>query len=121
MSENKVYGFIGLARKAGAVAAGEALAENAVRHGRASLVIVAHDASENTKKKISGACALKQVQLLNFGDREGLGRMLGKAMYSVIAITDQGFSGRLRELIGYGLEHANSTHGGGLFEQTENS
>ena len=50
MSQNKALSMIGLATKAGKVASGEFCTEKEVKSGRACLVIVADDASDNTKK-----------------------------------------------------------------------
>lgn len=99
MQENRIYSFIGLARKAGCVAAGDCAAEYAVKRGRASCVILAQDASPNTQKKFRDFCLARKVRLLNFGTKENLGRILGKEAYSVIAITDRRFSDRLEEMI----------------------
>lgn len=121
MSEDKIYSFIGLARKAGAVAMGEPLSEQAVKRGKAQLVLVTRDASENTKKKIETALFGRNVLMLKFGDKEMLGKMLGKAFLSVIAITDVGFSERIKEMIEQNFNNDNTAHGGGFFEQTKNS
>ena len=48
----KVLGSLGLAMKAGDVVSGEFMTEKAIREGIAKLVIVAEDASGNTKKWI---------------------------------------------------------------------
>ena len=47
MTGNKVLSLIGLATKAGKTASGEFLTEREVKSGKAALVIVAGDASEN--------------------------------------------------------------------------
>ena len=49
----KVLGSLGLAMKAGDVVSGEFMTEKAIREGIARLVIVAKDASGNTKKKFA--------------------------------------------------------------------
>ena len=49
---DKVLGLMGLAKKAGRVAMGEDAVKDAVRYGTAHLVIIAEDASDNTKKSI---------------------------------------------------------------------
>ena len=51
MSQNrsKSLGTLGLAMKSGNVVSGEFLTEQAIRAGTARLVIVAEDASDNTK------------------------------------------------------------------------
>ena len=52
----KVLGSLGLAMKAGDVVSGEFMTEKAIREGIAKLVIVAEDASGNTKKKFADSC-----------------------------------------------------------------
>ena len=49
MSQNKALSMIGLATKAGKVASGEFCTEKEVKSKRACLVIVADDASDNTR------------------------------------------------------------------------
>lgn len=120
MSENKIYSFIGLARKAGAVAAGEALAEQAVKKGKAHLVIVTCDASNNTLRKIETALYGNNVSMLRYGSKEKMGQILGKTFFSVIAINNKGFSEKLEEMIEQSNNN-NTAHGGGFFEQTKNS
>ena len=51
MKRDSVLSLIGIAKKAGKIAAGEFQTENAVKAGKASLVIISEEASENTKKK----------------------------------------------------------------------
>ena len=48
---DRVLSLLSLATKAGKTAGGEALVEKAVKQGKASLVIISSEASENTKKK----------------------------------------------------------------------
>ena len=50
---DKVISLLGLAERAGKIASGEFAAEKAVKTGKARLIIVAEDASDNTKKKFS--------------------------------------------------------------------
>ena len=56
MKVDKALGMIGLATKAGKIASGEFMTENAVKSGMASLVIVSAEASDNTKKKFRNMC-----------------------------------------------------------------
>ena len=63
MSQNKALSMIGLATKAGKVASGEFCTEKEVKSGRACLVIVADDASDNTKKKFQNMCDLSGSDL----------------------------------------------------------
>ncbi|NLW02973.1 MAG: 50S ribosomal protein L7ae [Clostridiaceae bacterium] len=99
MEENRIYSFIGLAKKAGGVAAGDYAAEYAIKCGKAACVILAQDASPNTANKYRNYCGSSGVKLISFGTKKGLGRILGKDEYSVVVVTDKRFSGRLEEMI----------------------
>ena len=57
MKNNKVLSLIGLATKAGKTVSGEFSTEKSVKTGKGLLVIVAEDASENTKKKFRNMCS----------------------------------------------------------------
>ena len=46
--QNRIYGYIGLAMKAGKIKAGEFSTEKSIKGGKARLVLVAEDASDNT-------------------------------------------------------------------------
>ena len=48
---NKFFSLLGLCKRAGKLVAGEVAAEQAVRKKQAFLLILAQDASKNTKKK----------------------------------------------------------------------
>ena len=50
-------------------------------------------------KKFTDDCSYNGVPFLQFGEKERLGKSIGKDLRSVIAITDEGFSKRLTELI----------------------
>lgn len=114
MSESNIYSFIGLARKAGAVALGESMAHQAVKKDAAHLVLITHDASENTRKKIETALYGTNIPALTFGTKERLGQMLGKTFLSVVAITEKGFAERVYKLIEQNQKDDNTAHGGGF-------
>ncbi len=86
--EERIRGYVGLAAKGGKVVSGEFSTEKAVKSGRASLVILAADASENTKKKFTNMCEFYELPCLEFGDREQLGQAVGKEFRASIAILD---------------------------------
>ena len=81
--------MIGIAMKAGKVAGGEFAAEKAVRQGDARLMILAEDASENTRKKFTNMASWYHVPVYTFLPREELGRAAGKGLRSCITITDE--------------------------------
>lgn len=92
INSKKVLGTLGLAMKAGCVASGEFMTEKAIRDGRAYLVIVAGDASANTKKKFSNSCAYYKVSYAEFGDKDVLGNAVGKEFRASLAVMDKGFA-----------------------------
>ena len=61
MKQDKILSMLGLAEKAGKIASGEFSTEKAVKSHQAFLVIVANDASGNTKKMFQNMCAFYQV------------------------------------------------------------
>lgn len=121
MWEDKIYSFIGLAKKAGAIMAGEGLTEMSVKRRKACLVIITEDASVNTRKKVETALYNSDIPLLEFGQKDKLGQRLGKPFFSVISVTNRGFADRIEELIKQNGNKDNTAHGGGFFEQTKNS
>ena len=56
MNISKELSLLGLAAKAGRVVSGEFATEKAVKAGKARLVLVAGDASDNSRKKFSDMC-----------------------------------------------------------------
>ena len=92
MDENRIYSLLGLCQKAGKLVSGEFSVENAIKGGKACLVIVSNDASENTSKKFRDKCDYYEVPFYMFGDKEKLGHAIGKEVRTSLAITDDGFA-----------------------------
>ena len=92
MAVNKVFGMIGMARRAGKIKSGEFQTEAAIKDGSAALVIVAADASDNTKKKFRDSCRFYEVPYAEFGDKETLGHAIGMEFRASLAVTDAGFA-----------------------------
>lgn len=92
MKQDKVLSLIGLATKAGKTVSGEFSTEKAVKTGMASLVMVSEAASENTKKKFRNMCTYYEVPLYFLGEKEELGRMVGKEVRTSLAVLDDGFA-----------------------------
>ena len=90
--QNKVLSLVGLAMKAGKVVSGEFSTEKAVKEGKAALVIVAEDASDNTKKLFDDKCDFYQVPVYVYGDKEIIGHAIGKELRASLAIVDAGFA-----------------------------
>ena len=98
MRQNKVLSTLGLAARGRNVVSGELQTLNAVKDGSAMLVIVAEDASENTRKLFTDKCSFYQVPLKLYGTREELGRAIGKDIRSSLAVVNAGLA---QSIIGY--------------------
>ena len=84
--------LVGLAAKSGKVVSGEFATEKAVKTQKAFLVIIAQDASENTRKKFHDMCTYYQVPFYIIGSKEELGRAIGKEYRASLGLTDENFS-----------------------------
>lgn len=92
---NKVYSLLGLCKKAGKLAAGETAAVEAIRGKKAHLVLVAEDASENTKKKFQNSAIYYEVPFVIYGEKLDLGRAVGEEIRAVFVVTEEGFAKKL--------------------------
>ena len=97
MSQNKILSLIGLATKAGKTASGEFCTEKEVKSGRAALVIVAGDASDDTKKKFQNMCDFYEVPIYFYKDKDTLGHAMGKEFRASLAVLDEGFAKGIRK------------------------
>lgn len=92
MTTNKTLQRLGLAMRAGKVVTGDEIVLKAIRSSEAKMVILAGDASDNTKKKFRDKCGTYKIPLVIGFDRESLGTSVGKPERVVLAVTDQGFA-----------------------------
>lgn len=92
MSQNKLFSLLGLAMRGRNLVSGEFQTENAVKDGSAMLVIVAEDASANTRKLFTDKCSFYKVPIYLFGTKELLGQAIGKDYRSSMAVIDAGLA-----------------------------
>lgn len=97
--DKKLLSLLGLCHRAGRLVSGELSCENAVREGNAELIILAGNASKNTKKKFENTSAYYHVRLFCTGTKEEIGAALGKEERAVVVITDKGFCIKLSQLL----------------------
>ena len=96
--EKKVLSLLGLSAKSGNLVSGEFSTEKAVKEHKAALVVVAEDASDNTKKSFSNMCAYNHVPMIVFADKETLGHAIGKQFRASVAVTQDGFAKAILKL-----------------------
>ncbi len=90
---NKALGYIGLAKKAGAIEIGETNTGAAVRAGRCRLLILAADASDNARHRAEGFISGRQTPMITLPfDKATLAQMTGVGGGSMAAFTDAGLA-----------------------------
>lgn len=99
-SRDKAVSYISLCRRAGRLVGGELACSQSVKGGKSRLLIIAEDASENTKKKFRNSCEFYGVKYIFFGTKVTLGIATGKINWAVISIEDEGFAVKIIENIG---------------------
>ena len=95
----RVLSMMSLCMKAGMMQTGETATEKKLRSGEAELVIIAGDASDNTKTKFINKCFYYETPVLTYGGREVLSKCVGKQNRTVFCITGGNFAEQLKLLI----------------------
>ena len=106
---DKLLNLIGLAKKAGKLEIGEEPVGAAARSRHARLILIASDASDNTRRRAlhfgeAGECICLAIP----PTKEMLGRALGRSSCALLAITDIGFA----EAMAKKLAEADEAHYG---------
>lgn len=82
---------MGLCTRAGKLVSGSFLCENAIRTGKASLVIVSKEASQGTLDQFSKLCRKYNIEMITADTKANLGNAIGKGSRTVVAVTDRVF------------------------------
>lgn len=92
LKQNKVFSLLGIAMRGRNVVSGEFQSLEAIKKGSAMLVIIAEDASDNTKKMFSDKCSFYEVPVFRYGTKEALGKAIGKDFRSSVCVCDAGLA-----------------------------
>ena len=96
MNNSKLLNLIGLAKRANKVSTGEFICKKAIKTNVARLVIIAKDASDNTKKSIKNSCAFYKVESIECLDMESLGKFTGGGQRAVVSINDTNLANAIK-------------------------
>ncbi len=96
---NRIYSMLGIGRKAGKVFGGEFKTEESIKTGRARLVILAQDASNNTKKKFQNMCSYYQVPCCVYGTKEEIGHAIGLEFRASVVVNDAGIADKIADYL----------------------
>ena len=99
MKQNQWMSLLGLANRARKIISGEELTVKQIQSGKARLILLSADASENTTKKITDKCNSYQVPYKIVENRHLLGQAIGKEARVVVAVLDDGFAKKMVTLL----------------------
>lgn len=92
-ADNQVKNLLGLCRKAGKSESGEFRCEEAIRSGQARLVLLAADASDNTRKRFHDRCCYYHITIIDTElSKWELGHTMGQGARSCAAICEEGLA-----------------------------
>ena len=92
---NKFFQFLGLTKKAGKLIEGYNQCEDALSHGRGTLIILSEESATNTKDKFKRLGDRKNIPLIEGVSNEILGKCLGRAEINVLCVNDKKMSDKL--------------------------
>ena len=98
-NNQKIHSYIGLAMRAGKVVSGDDTTLKELKKGRVNLIIVAEDASDNTKKLFKDKSAYRKVDQILFSTKVELGLSIGKSPRAVLGIKDKALAQKILELV----------------------
>lgn len=95
----KIRSLLGIAMRAGKLVSGEDGTMIDLKKGKLNLVIIAEDASNNTKKLFKDKSSFRHVNCIELSTKSDLGISIGKDSRAVIGIKDIGFANKIIQLI----------------------
>jgi len=99
LTNKKIYGLIGLARRAGKIAFGTESCIDSIKRRKSKLVIVAEDCAERTKKNFKLLCEDINIPFQILGTIEEISNCIGQNNKAVISMEDENFSKQILKII----------------------
>ena len=118
IEKKKLLSLLGLAMKAGKLVSGtDRICDEVRRHGMPSdegtgystcgIAVIAKDASDNTKKRVTNACKFYRVEcFVSSLTMEEMSAQIGKAQAAACATFDRGFADGIRKAT---VKHSDKT------------
>lgn len=97
----KALSMIGICKKAGRLVSGVPIVCDALRDGKAELVVYASAAAENSVKRVTDKAKSYETEALSLDvTPEELGHSIGKSgAVAAVGITDRGFAEAIKKII----------------------
>lgn len=96
--KDRLAGYIGIAQRAGKIAAGDTLAKEALRRRKACLLILAEDISPQVRDELL-FLAGPALPVLFWPDKCDLGRLVGKSRRGALAVLDAGLAKAMQKVL----------------------
>jgi ribosomal protein L7Ae-like RNA K-turn-binding protein len=91
--------MVGLAFRAGKCTVGEESIVKDIKRKNIKLLIIANDASDNTRKKFTDKCSFYNIPFFIADDRDTLSQAIGKSGRVAVGITDSGFATKIASML----------------------
>lgn len=92
MNEYKILNLLSMAQRAGRIASGDFAVTKALQEKKAKLLLIAEDASEDTKERYQRMASEVKIDVHYLGSKEMLGNCIGKDYRAAIVLLDDGFA-----------------------------
>lgn len=102
MINNKIYGLLGLATKAGKLSFGTESCLDMIYKRKVKLIIVAEDTAERTMKNFKEKCLQNNIKFYIFGNKNEISKAIGKVNKTVIGIKDKNFAEAIEKILNGG-------------------
>lgn len=99
MLNHEMMSILGLCARARQLSSGSTLL-NDIRSHKVKFVIVAKDASDNTKKRITDKCHYYCIDYMIIGDADSISKAIGKNNRVALGILDKGFADKIKSKLG---------------------
>ncbi len=95
----KIAGYLGIAQRAGKIAAGDNMVKDALHKNRVKLLVLADDASAEVRTTLSQLAQEKKVALLDWPSKDDLGLIVGKSRRGALGVLDEGFAQAIKKVM----------------------
>jgi len=94
-----ISNLLGLMMRARKIDMGTAKIMDGIRKRKYTLVILANDASKQTRKQFCQKTEYYEVPLIEMGTKESIGAAIGKDIAVAVGLTDVGFTKKIYEVL----------------------
>jgi ribosomal protein L7Ae-like RNA K-turn-binding protein len=94
----RIAGYLGIAQKAGKIAAGDKMVKDALLKNRVELLVLAGDASQEVRSELTVLAENNGIEILNWPNKIDLGLIVGKSQRGALGVLDAGIAGAIKKV-----------------------